>query len=201
MPVPSSPADDPAMNQAIELVRGEPVEVRFGKWGGGPHWAFDLVYLGADEFGQWAGGPAGLPMARPGWSTTADTDGVLCFAHVSGFVATINADAGDPTAVEVYVDISTPPVWNRDPDTGIAQVRMIDLDLDVVRRFDGTLFIDDEDEFAEHQVSLGYPAAVVAAAQRDCGAVFDTVRRDAGPYGEVARRWLAGYRSGPHHTT
>lgn len=196
MPVASSTSE----HQAIDLTPGEPVEVRFDKWGGAPHWAFDLVYLGVDEFGHWAAGPAGLPMARPGFSTTADTDGVQCFAHRSGYVATVNADAGDPHAVEIYVDISTPPSWCRDPDTGLAQVRMIDLDLDVVRRFDGTLFIDDEDEFAEHQVSLRYPPAVVAAAQRDCGAVFDAVRRDAGPYGDIARRWLADYRSGPHHT-
>jgi hypothetical protein len=196
MPVhPATPTPDP-----LVVSPGETVQVRFGKWGGGPHWAFDLVYLGADEFGRWAGGPAGLPMARPGWSTTADTDGVLCFSHRNGFVATVNADAGDPGAVEVYVDISTPPVWHRDPDTGFVQVRMVDLDLDVVRRFDGTLFVDDEDEFADHQVSLGYPAAVVAAAQRECGTVFDAVRRDVGPYGEVARGWLASYRSGPHHT-
>jgi len=193
MPVPSSPTD----NDPLELTAGEPVEVRFGKWGGGPHWAFDLVYLGSDEFGQWAGGPAGLPMARPGLSTTADTDGVLCFSHRNGFVATINTDAGDPRAVQIYVDISTPPVWIRDPGTGFAQVQMIDLDLDVVRRFDGTVFVEDEDEFAEHRVSLGYPAALVAAAQRDCATVFDAVRRDAGPYGDVARRWLADYRAGP----
>ena len=29
----------------------------------------------------------------------------------------------------------------------------VDLDLDVIRRFDGSWFVDDEDEFAEHQVS------------------------------------------------
>jgi len=196
MPVPSSTTTiDP-----LELTPGEPVQVRFGKWGGGPHWAFDLVYLGADEFGHWAGGPAGLPMERPGWSTAADTDGVLSFSHRTGFVATINADAGDSRAVQVYVDISTPPVWIRDPDTGLAQVQMIDLELDVVRRFDGTLFVDDEDEFAEHRMSLGYPASLVAAAQRDCATVFDAVRREAGPYGEVASSWLDDYKAAPHHT-
>lgn len=34
---------------------------------------------------------------------------------------------------------------------------MVDLDLDVVRRFDGSAEILDEDEFAEHQVRYGYP--------------------------------------------
>ena len=34
---------------------------------------------------------------------------------------------------------------------------MVDLDLDVIRMRDGGI-LDDEDEFAEHQVRYGYPA-------------------------------------------
>ena len=155
-----------------ELVPGEPVRVRFGKWGGGPHWAFDLVYLGVDEFGHWAGGPEGLPMERPGRAVLADTDGVLCFAHTQGFVATRNADFGEPTAAEIYVDVTTVPRWTRAGD-GLAEVRMVDLDLDVVRRFDGVTYVDDEDEFADHQLTLGYPVAVIDAA-RDASAAWSS---------------------------
>ncbi len=34
---------------------------------------------------------------------------------------------------------------------------MVDLDLDVVLTREGFLFVDDEDEFEEHQVWLGLP--------------------------------------------
>jgi len=42
---------------------------------------------------------------------------------------------------------------------------MVDLDLDVVLTREGHLFVDDEDEFAAHQVELGYPPEVVALAE------------------------------------
>ena len=40
-----------------------------------------------------------------------------------------------------------------------------DLDLDVIRTGDGTVFVDDEDEFAEHRVSLAYPERWVDQAR------------------------------------
>ena len=49
----------------------------------------------------------------------------------------------------------------------------------MIRRFDGTWFVDDEDEFAEHQVSYGYPAEVVAAAEAECARVADEIRSGA----------------------
>ena len=48
------------------MERGDVVPVRFGKWGGRPHWEMDLRYLGSDGFGDWLGSPAGMPMRRPG---------------------------------------------------------------------------------------------------------------------------------------
>ncbi|WP_180935649.1 DUF402 domain-containing protein [Nocardioides ungokensis] len=36
-------------------------------------------------------------------------------------------------------------------------LRAVDLDLDVVRGRTGRVWIDDEDEFAEHRVRFGYP--------------------------------------------
>ncbi|MGW3644493.1 DUF402 domain-containing protein, partial [Streptomyces sp. NPDC005143] len=48
--------------------------------------------------------------------------------------------------------------WNAD---GIV-VRMVDLDLDVVRPRGGEAHVEDEDEFAEHRVRYGYPDRAVA---------------------------------------
>ena len=62
------------------------------------------------------------------------------------------------------------PVW----DGGL--VTAVDLDLDVIRRFDGTWYVDDEDEFAEHQVSYGYPPELVASREAECARVSDEIR-------------------------
>ena len=70
-------------------------------------------------------------------------------------------------------------------------VSYVDLDLDVVERAGQPAFIDDEDEFAEHSVSLGYPAELVARVRADAGAVLDAVQRREAPFdGATAAGWL-----------
>ena len=87
-------------------------------------------------------------------------------------------------------------------------LRAVDLDLDVIRLPDplppveqrpwdvppagpGETFVDDEDEFAEHQVAYGYPADVVAGAQASCDALVAAVRAGLPPYDGAHERWLA----------
>ena len=66
-------------------------------------------------------------------------------------------DANRP--FDTYVDVATPAVWH-----GENLVRAVDLDLDVIRGTTGRVWVDDEDEFAEHRVSLGYPEEVIEQA-------------------------------------
>ena len=66
----------------------------------------------------------------------------------------------------------------------------VDLDLDVVRRTDGTVYVDDEDEFAEHRVSFGYPPEVVELAEESCRWVLGHVRDATGPFGAVGEAWM-----------
>ena len=40
-------------------------------------------------------------------------------------------------------------------------MRAVDLDLGVIRGTTGRVWVDDEDGFAEHRVTVGYPAEVV----------------------------------------
>ncbi|HEU5000905.1 MAG TPA: DUF402 domain-containing protein [Lapillicoccus sp.] len=164
------------------MERGDVVPVRFGKWGGRPHWEMDLRYLGSDEFGDWLGSPAGMPMRRPGWSTQTDAECAFLVPRDADFVASFNG-RGVPTAI--YVDVTDRPRW--DGDT----VRAVDLDLDVVKAWDGTVVVDDEDEFAEHQVDLGYPAEVVDAAQRSCDALVAAIAGGVEPWASVGHRWCA----------
>lgn len=65
----------------------------------------------------------------------------------------------------------------------------MDLDLDVVRRFDGSAEILDEDEFAEHRVRYGYPPEVTDHAERAASAMLAAVTSGTEPFGQVCRGW------------
>ncbi len=159
------------------------VRLAFTKWGGLPHWELDTVRLGSDEHGEWVGAPAGVLMSRPGVQHVPDYPQVTLLPRDGAFAATFYPPGFDTP--EVYVDIATPPVWDTD------EVRLVDLDLDVIRGWTGRVFIDDEDEFAQHRISLGYPDELVALARDSCDAVAAAVRAGRAPYdGVVGPRWL-----------
>lgn len=153
------------------------------KWGGRPHWEYDATFLGADEHGEWLGCPVGTFYARPGMELLAKFAGVVLIpvggaAHLAAFN---DENAGAAT----YVDMTTPATWEGNV------LRAVDLDLDVVKLHDGTVYLDDEDEFAEHQVTFGYPADVVAMAERSAAEVLAAVRQGTAPYDGTADAWLA----------
>jgi uncharacterized protein len=100
------------------------------------------------------------------------THNVLLVPRDRGMTAMFYTEHPEQT-FELYVDITTPPVWDGD------LVTAVDLDLDVIRRFDGSWYVDDEDEFAEHQLSYGYPPEVVAAAESECRRVATEIRSGA----------------------
>jgi hypothetical protein len=169
---------------------GDPVRIEMEKWGDRPHWRFDAVWLGTDGYGDWVGIRAGTPMSRPGLELVSQHDQVGLVPGPGddverGFLATFHA-AGAPTWV--YVDMTTPPVWDD------AVVRAVDLDLDVVRRRDGEVYVDDEDEFADHQVSLGYPPEVVTLAETSRDRVHTAVLAQEAPYDGSHERWLVALR-------
>ena len=128
----------------MALRPGDPVAVRFTKWGGGAHWEFPVTFLGDDGLGTWCGAPAGTWLERPGAS------------------------------------FASAPL-----------VTMVDLDLDVIRTRDGDLLLDDEDEFDEHRVTLGYPADVVALARRTADELMTAAAVGHEPFGPAGSRWLA----------
>lgn len=161
----------------------------FGKWGGRAHWEFDALHLGADQHGTWLGVPPGTLMTRPGVEfRTAVAQVVLVpeAAYVASFYAPGTGGRAGPNPCEVYVDISTVPVLEP------GRVRMVDLDLDVVRGWTGRVWVDDEDEFADHRVRFGYPDEVVALASESCTDVHRAVVDAEAPFdGPTAQRWFA----------
>ena len=144
--------------------------------------------MGADEHGCWVGFPEATHFERPGAAFDLDCDSVSLFPD-TGHTPAFNQATGRAEQVLVYVDITTPPVWSR-TDGGSWHVTMIDLDLDVVQRANGFLYVDDEDEFAEHQRQFGYPDDVIRRAQADTRAVFDGLRDGLAPFDGTGRRWM-----------
>lgn len=168
-----------------DLVVGEPVAVRFSKWDGSPHWQYDGTYLGADEHGRWVHVPVGARLAKPSLAFDNEHDTVMCFPLESAHALTTNAA---PHKIRHYVDISTVPLWSR--VDGVATVSLVDLDLDVVERRTGTIYVDDEDEFADHQVDLAYPPELVALAEAEMRRMLALVEAQDEPFASVAERWL-----------
>jgi uncharacterized protein len=170
----------------VVLQPGDVVDVRFTKWGGGRHWEFPVTVLGTDDHGVWAGAGVGTRLWRPAASFVSGFDWVTLVPHESAWAASFYDSDEQPIAA--YVDMTTPAVW-----TG-RTVSMVDLDLDVILRRDGTLFVDDEDEFAAHRVSLRYPAEVVAMARAAADEVLARIADETEPFGAVGRTWVERWR-------
>lgn len=176
----------------MTLTRGTVVHVRMTKWVDRPHWEFDAVYLGDDGHGTWLGFPLGTRMTRPGAEYVSPTDQLGLVPPVSaphaerGWLATFHGPGGP---LSVYVDVVAPPTWDG------PTVTAVDLDLDVVRELDGTVWVDDEHEFAEHQVSLGYPPEVIDAARASCDRLVREISSAAPPYDGAAQPWFEVLRN------
>ncbi|HWC23122.1 MAG TPA: DUF402 domain-containing protein [Flexivirga sp.] len=167
---------------------GTAVHVDYRKWDGTPHWQSMGTLLGVDEHGCWVGFPEGTHFERPGAAFDIECDSVSLFPG-GGYTPAFNESTGRAEQVVVYVDTTTPPVWSRTDDGGW-RVTMIDLDLDVVRRANGFAYVDDEDEFAEHQRQFGYPADVIRRAEDDTRAVFGALRDGRPPFDDTGWRWM-----------
>ncbi|MGZ6938577.1 MAG: DUF402 domain-containing protein [Oryzihumus sp.] len=154
------------------------VLLRFTKWDGREHWLAPLRRLGIDHHGVWLGGPAGTVFTRPE-VVAYEATGPLVMLVPPGraWVARFYGE-GHRHDTRVYVDMATPAVWSASGD----EVTMVDLDLDVVRTRDARVYVDDEDEFAEHRVRFGYPREVVRMAEASRDAVLAAVRAEQAPF-------------------
>jgi uncharacterized protein len=177
---------------------GTPIRCEMSKWGDRPHWRFDGIHLGSDEHGEWLGFPAGTHNHRPGHEFHSAVAAVTLVQPDRWHLPTFQAPG---IWCDLYIDVTTPATWDGDV------LRAVDLDLDVIRLPDplppvetapwdappagpGEVFVDDEDEFAEHQVAFGYPSEVVGAAQASCDELVAAVRAGLPPYDGTHRRWL-----------
>jgi len=139
--------------------------------------------LGEDQHGVWLGARRGSTIQR-GLEPAKEAPWNFVQLIQPGSWWTLIAN--DPQRIRFYVDIITPAVWQSDE-----LVTMVDLDLDVVLELGGTVYIDDEDEFAEHQVTLNYPTAWVTKVPQVAADMADRIRRAEEPFNLVAESWLS----------
>jgi uncharacterized protein len=162
------------------------VRLAFRKYDGSLHWHNTMTRLGEDRHGIWLGGPRGLISRKGehGPPVMAEHAQVVLIQPDAWWTAAFNAA---PFSTEIYVDVTTPPVW-----TSPSEVTMVDLDLDVLRfRADRSVLIVDQDEFAEHQIRYGYPPDIIAAAEKSADWLHGVLGDGTEPFATDYRTWLA----------
>ncbi len=160
-----------------------PVTVQFLKNPVILHWGFDASWLGEDEFGVWLAVPAGTKRWKGEESVRpTGVDAVFCAPHQGWWHLHYNGASGHYSH---FVDIVTPPVWVSEN-----RYEMVDLDLDVGRRQDGTVVVEDEDEFEVHQVKYGYSDEMISMAEEETALVVSMFEQGTEPFFEVAASWL-----------
>lgn len=164
----------------------ERTRLQFGKYDGDEHWGFDLDVLGDDVHGLWLGGRKAIPLTKPGTTVPAHDDFVVLIpTGDEWWVATFNkAPGGSSRTIEIYVDITTPTTVNQ------GEVFTLDLDLDVIKRSDGSVEIDDEDEFEQHSREMSYPPRLVTAAREAALGVRLMVEQGEAPFDGSHKAWL-----------
>jgi protein associated with RNAse G/E len=160
------------------------VDVVFRKYDGRLHRRAIERRLGEDEWGTWLGVPIGTEIEHvsAGISRFEQHRGVRLIPRTGWWTAVFFTPTRE---LEMYCDITVPAHWS-DP----ALVTLVDLDLDVARTHAGEVELLDEDEFAAHQLSYGYPADVIAQARSAARDVLVASRQRAEPFGAHYVTWL-----------
>lgn len=170
------------------IAEGDFVIARAWKYDGGAHWVVPGRYLGADRHGHWVIQPQGSLVSRPGAGFAAESDAVCLFPHAGDWVATCY-DETHPADVRVYIDVSSNLGWRPLKPSGW-EFNSIDMDLDVVRSTTRGVYLDDEDEFADHARSMGYPTPLVHRLQGAAEELMARVRGGDEPFGATADGWF-----------
>jgi hypothetical protein len=156
--------------------------VSFTKWGDRRHWYFEVEHLADDDHGRWFLGRPGIALQRGDEPPVLERDGfVMLVPGVGDWIAFWNVDDD----IEIYVDVC------RDVAVAGTTITAIDMDLDVVRRRDGTVEVLDEDEFEEHGRLYAYPEGVAEEAVAVALDLVAAIKAERDPFSAVGSRRLA----------
>lgn len=161
-----------------------PVTVQFLKNPDLLHWGFEGHWLGDDEWGDWIALPVGSTRWK-GEESMGPTGSAAVFCAPRGEWWHLHYNGPTSHNYTHFIDIATPPNWLSEN-----RYEMIDLDLDVAVHTDGTLEIQDEDEFAVHQVRYAYTDEMIRRASEETIRVAERLQAGEEPFFEVAAGWL-----------
>ncbi|MDO5504363.1 MAG: DUF402 domain-containing protein [Actinomycetia bacterium] len=167
------------MSELLPPEPGSPIRVAFRKWDESPHWTSGdgAVYLGEDEYGWWFAHDEGVEYTRPDMAITIPALQIGYHSRDRWHAALIHTRHAQHE-YRLYIDVTTPPEWRLN-DAGLPELTAIDLDLDVIETMAGEIFLDDQEEFAEHTVAMRYPEDVVATALAEADLLLTEVRAGA----------------------
>ncbi|MEV6522989.1 DUF402 domain-containing protein [Longispora sp. NPDC051575] len=164
---------------------GDEVQFTVRKYDGSLHWHFTMLRLGEDDHGVWLGAPVGTVFSKAdqGPIRTSTSPLVTLVPRETWWTASFY---GTPARLDAYCDVTTPSRWLHP-----GEVTMIDLDLDACRERDtGRVYLDDEDEFADHQVRYSYPPDMIARAGDTADWLTAALRDATEPFASRYRTWL-----------
>jgi len=178
------------------------IEVRKHKW---PDRLIDRAVeeiLGEDEHGSWRALPARREIqSQDGAVFRFGFDVVACYPPQGWWIATFHPDVpltyevdrpagrevGTMRPREIYTHIAMPPSVHVD-----GWQMFMDLELDVIRHWNGDVVVIDEDDFA----AVDLPDDIRAQARASCDEVARMMRAREEPFGDVGPRWLARFAEG-----
>ena len=148
------------------------IEWRNEKWDGSLNRRATLEVLDDGPEGLWAWMPRGTLVERADASYAYPCDAVAFAPAGEHWQATWLFDHH----TGLYVDLALPARLEGD------RLVAVDLDLDVVRRRDGTVEVLDRDEFDDHRVRFGYPRDLVDRIEAVAADVADRVALGRPPF-------------------
>ncbi len=156
------------------------------KWSGDERCSYDAHVVADDEHGLWLWAPTGTPATV--WDRPIELahDHLRCVPRGTWWSAL--SLHPHPYDWDIYVDVAAPAEF----EDGI--VRLLDLDLDVVRAPSGVRVLD-EDEFEHHRMLFAYPDHVVARALTATEELTAMLQERVEPFGEVWESRLASARA------
>ncbi|MDR7159254.1 DUF402 domain-containing protein [Arthrobacter sp. BE255] len=175
------------------LQPGQLVVARNRKWNGKAHWVVPGRYLGEDRHGWWIFQGTNEFCSRPGAAFYTQSDAVLLVPRSGDWVATFYDDA-HPSGVRVYVDLAVAHEWT-DIRPAVTEFHVIDMDLDVIRMAGRGVFIDDQDEFADHRIAMNYPDRLVDDIQAAAEELYQAVKAQHAPFDGTDVEWFTKGRS------
>ncbi|HET9258896.1 MAG TPA: DUF402 domain-containing protein [Acidimicrobiia bacterium] len=161
-----------------------PVTVQFLKNPDILHWGFEASWLGEDDWGDWISVPTGT-IRWKGEGRFEPTSLPAVFLAPRDRWWHLHYNGPHAHNYTHFVDITTPPAW-----VTSNRYEMIDLDLDVAVHVDGTIEVQDEDEFEIHQVKYGYSQALIDGALTATREIVAALESGSEPFFDVARSWL-----------